>query len=112
MMRLVPVLCLLLAGCTVHYLEDPLVVSTRSLDSAHVTALGPVSVERCDQVFLTYVPLLKSEPKAMSALLTAAREEGGNAVMDVQIRETDSIGLFLLYWSFCWEASGTAIRIE
>jgi hypothetical protein len=101
---------MLLAGCSTPVFHAPVALSSRSVVAEYVTPLKPVSVKKTGYVFVL-IPIMYDPRDGYSELLQAARNAGGDAVMDVQVRmDSGFFWLFPAIVAQTAEYKGTAVR--
>ena len=105
-------LAVVTAGCSSSTLfPKPVTISTR-IDAVHrVTRVKDLAISRCDNVFFV-VPVTSSPQKAYAELLDEARAAGGNALVDVKVRDDGGIVVPPFWIRACWQATATAAIVE
>ena len=100
-------------GCKTYVFNQPATISTKSMVYKHVKPIKDVKAEYTDRMIL-FFPLIQDPRKIYDDLLAEAKKAGGNAVIDVQVRNgEDSLGGCVgLYVSWKVEAVGTAVVLE
>ena len=100
-------------GCVTYVFNKPATISTKSTVAKHVKLLKEVKVEYTDMVIL-FIPLVKDPRAIYDSLLEEAKKAGGNAVIDVQIRNKKDgmVGCVGLFLKNTVEAAGTAVLLE
>ena len=100
-----------LTGCTSSVFNKPVVLSTKT-DAVHVVRrIKPISAEQCDTV-IVIVPIAHDPGDMFDELLARSREAGGNAVLDLQVRDTSVAMAFPLFVRSCAVGTGTAAVID
>jgi len=101
------------SACVLPVFNSPRVISTNSEIAAHAKRLEQVSVEWTQFVFVFIpFPLWFDHAGKHDDLLAKAKAAGGNAVVDVEIRNKDMLFVVPLFYKVTWEAVGTAAIIE
>ena len=106
---LLPVLLLACCAtsCVYPVFNAPISISASSEAAAKAKRLKQVSAERT--FFMFVVIPIPFDPRDMyDELLQKANAAGGNAVVDVQVRNKDSMFVIPLFYKQTWEAVGTA----
>jgi len=106
-------LCLI-ASCSGSYYKSPMLASTKAAVVPPHKVLGKVESKDCAIVynFMLFfpIPVPTDFKKMYNGVLEQAREMGGDAVIDFQVRETSIYSAFFFYMKFCYSATGTAVR--
>jgi hypothetical protein len=99
-------------GCVSHVFNHPTTVSTKSIVYEHAKPIQKVSVDYSVYFFIL-IPIPADPRDVYDDLLAEAAAVGGNAVMDVQVRNS-SFFMWLLPTVVVstFEATGTAVKIE
>jgi uncharacterized protein YbjQ (UPF0145 family) len=108
----VVIISFFLSGCVAHVFHKPVTLSTKSIVARHATPIENVSCEY-SQGFVVIVPIPADPRDVYDELLEEANAKGGNAVVDVQLRNKKFfLWVFPTIVSTTWEATGTASHIE
>jgi hypothetical protein len=103
---------LLTTGCVKRVFNEPVTLSTKSIDSRHFTPTDKVSAEYTEGLIIL-IPIIADPKDIYDELLDNAKGKGGNAVVDLQLRNKS-----FWYWMFppiifqTTEITGTAASIE
>ena len=109
---LLMLLCVLGGGCAAPVFNDPIAISTRSTVAHNSRSLQPVSAE-VSNYFFVLIPIVPDPRDLYDDLLVAARNAGGNAVVDVQVRSRNAfVWMFPGIMVHTIEAEGTAAIVE
>jgi hypothetical protein len=95
------------SSCVAPVFNSPITISASSEAAAHAKRLGQVRVEATTFVFVI-IPIPFDPRDMYDDLLAKAKAAGGNAVVDVQIRNKENLFLVPLFYKSTWEAVGTA----
>lgn len=99
-------------GCVAHVFHDPATISTKTIAASNAKHLKPVSATLTNYFFVL-IPIPRDPRDIYEDLLAEAKAAGGNAVVDVQIRNKS---MFLLVFPTVlidrWEAEGIAAIVE
>lgn len=99
-------------GCVSRVFNSPVTISTKSNVYQKVKPIKTVSAEYSDLFFILF-PIPSDPRNVYDDLLNNAKEAGGNAVIDVQIRNKNTfIWMFPPLIVNTMEAKGTAVVIE
>ena len=103
-----------LTGCSSYVFHKPKAISTKSIQLQNMTKLSKVSTKQTNVLFLFFPFSSPMDPRDIwDSLLKEAKEKGGNAVIDVQIRSDKSFALaFPPIFVINTEATGLAVRID
>jgi len=99
-------------GCVAYVFNEPVTVSTKSIAASNAEHLKPVSATLTNYLFIL-IPIPSDPRDIYDDLLEEAKAAGGNAVVDVQIRNKS-----MFFWVFPtilidrWEAEGIAAIVE
>ena len=105
-------LAMLTTGCVTKVFNDPVAISTKPNVYRHAKPIRQVKYEYTNYFFVL-IPIVKDPRDAWDKLLAEAKAAGGNAVIDVQVKASDSF-----MWMFppiCvvnFELTGTAATLE
>lgn len=109
-LRLGLLLPLLALGCPDPIFHGSVMVSTKTNAVPPHEVLGTVSSDYCDHLALLVIPVLGDQREHVASLLQRAQAQGGDAVVDFQVRVEDSTFVFPLYMQWCWKLEGTVVR--
>lgn len=99
-------------GCVSRVFNDPITISTRSNVYQKIRPIKTISAEYSD-VFFILLPIPSDPRDVYDDLLNKAKDVGGDAVIDVQLRNKNMfIWLFPPIVVNTMEAKGTAVIIE
>jgi hypothetical protein len=102
----------LLSGCVTRVFNEPVTLSTSSEAVKNAKLLQNVSVEYTNWMFVI-IPIVSDPRDSYDKLLAKAQANGGNAVVDVQVRSKSFfIWMFPGILKDTWEVTGTAAIIE
>lgn len=103
---------LFVTGCAAPYFNAPMTVSTSSVSLKNAEHIKQVRVENCDHVFI-FFPIVTDWKDTYDKLLSEAKQAGGNAIVDFQVRSTSSFSwMFPPFINVCREATGVAAKIQ
>ena len=102
-----------IAGCS----SNPVIhgrhtISTKTNVAPVHEVLGTVSTDYCDHVALLIIPIVSDQRERYDELMAETKRLGGDAIVDFQVRMQDTAWFFPLYVKFCWELSGTAVKLQ
>ncbi len=101
---------LTLASCVTEVFSSPVTLSTKASAARHAESLGAVSHSYTNSQIVV-IPIIPNPRRPYDSLLEQARQKGGNAVVDVQLRN-DNWFYALLFLFDTWELAGTAATIK
>lgn len=106
-------LALVTGGCTVtaSSFPAPVTVSTHIDSIHHVKRLKALRVGHCESL-IVIIPIGTGPRFAYSELLEQAQAAGGNAIVDLTMRNDDEALAFPFYLRSCWQADATAALID
>lgn len=104
---------LLASGCVVPVFNEPISLSTRSVAAARARSLGKRVAATTSDFFFVLIPVPSDPRDLYDDLLEEAERAGGNAVIDVQVRNRSTVAwLFPPIVAVTTEATGTAAVVE
>jgi uncharacterized protein YbjQ (UPF0145 family) len=103
---------LLTTGCVKRVFNEPVTLSTKSIDSRHFTPIDQVSGDYTTGVIIL-IPIVADPRDIYDELLDNAKGKGGNAVVDLQLRNRSFWGwIFPPFVFSTMEVEGTAVSIK
>jgi hypothetical protein len=101
---------LLTVSCSHNIFHAPVTVSTSVNSVGSYKELGTVEERKCN-VFLLFFGAPINYKSMYEEVMVQAREKGGNAIIDFQVRSDGFTFVYPLFMKDCWLATGKAVKL-